>query len=317
MQRDLQIGCLRKSAAVLILAALVTACAGDPESYSDAIGKFQIATAQTAAAMKPIIADRNASQRRLEFALLRVDKSRKLDIDYLRQDLYDPDAIAVRVKTFQILTGYTDLLAKLANSQAGDDWKKAAQNLKTSADGLITNIGKLTGNSTSKLRAYTGPLTAIIGAVGAEYIRLKRSKALDLAIKTPAENIKVLSGLIREDLDWVIFSQKRAEDILLGQLAVSYAVLHASATTSEKSRLALLADVEKQLNIVSRTAALGPQINATLLAFDKAHDALVTYAKSDKGPRSLKNLIATVEQYKGLAETVFAAFREIQAVAAG
>lgn len=317
MLQNFRFGDLKKPVAILLLAVLVTACAGNPESYSDAIGKFQVATAQTAAAVKPLIADRNASQRRLEFALLRVDRKQKLDINKLRRNLYDPDAIAVRVKTFLILTRYTDLLAELANSKAGDEWKSAAQNLKTSADVLITNIGKLTGDSTSKLKAFTGPLTAIVGAVGAEYIQFKRSKALAVAITVPAENIKTLSGLIREDLDWIILIQQDAEEILLGRLAVNYSRLRTAETSSEKSRLALLADIEKQLSVVSHTAALGPQIDATLVAFDKAHAALVTYAKSDKGPKSLRSLIATIEQYKGLADTVFAAFREIQAAVAG
>ena len=58
---------------------------------------------------------------------------------------------------------------------------------------------------------------------------------------------------------------------------------------------------------------LAPWLEQTLNRFDRAHDALVTYAKSEKGPQDLSGLVSAVERYASLAKIIFDQYKAIAA----
>jgi hypothetical protein len=152
------------------------------------------------------------------------------------------------------------------------------------------------------------PLRILLSFAGAELINVKRTRALDSAVKKASPAIAALSAALKDDMG-TIFAQ-RATIVLdpIARLGVAYS--EAQAAGNESQRLRILADLETALANRQRQLEELRRIETALDTFDRAHGALVAYAESDKSPQSLAELIGEVERYAMVAQTAHEAFVE-------
>jgi hypothetical protein len=293
------------------LALLLTAC-GTPRDFSiyqETIADFQTATDRTAAVTLEYVQSINAFERDYELERLRDDPERPLDVSKLSNPILSPTAVAARNQAFSVLKQYTQMLASLADSDASERFRAASARAKAAADTLLADLSThsevLSG---LPLAEATTPLQTIADAIATEIINAKRAAALDAAVTKAAPAIQEISGTLREDLRFVIRQRDSVKQLEIAELSIAYA--QAQAGGNNAARLKTLSELDKALQARSRELATLQGLLQTLDQFDAAHDALVDYARSDKGPQDLNDLIAVVRSYAATAEQIFESFQK-------
>lgn len=284
----------------------LAACATAPSSfdqYQSTIQQFQVATDNTSAVTLEFILDLNNFERRLEIERLRADPARVLDLpNNFIANKFDPKAIATRAQAFQVIKNYTNMLAMLADSDAESRWVEATGALKSSVDQMTSSIE---GGSN-----YSSALTEIANFAGKNWINGKRSKALDEAIISVSPAIEEISALISQDLETVVNQRITAMNIPLIELVGEYEAIQSEQASGarEAKRNKKLDELVKVLAGRDATLATLNGLQRTMQAFDAAHAVLVKYAKSDKGPQDVSDLVVVVNRYSALADSLMSSF---------
>jgi hypothetical protein len=303
----------RRVGGTLAVLLLLAAC-GTPRDfaiYQEIIGEFQTATDQTATVALEYVGGINSFERGYELKLLREDSIRPLNMAKLANPILSAKTIDARDRAFDVLKQYTQMLAALAESDASERWKAASERAKVSADELLTNLNRdsgLFGNL--PIGELTSPLKSISDVIAAEIINSKRAAALDAAIEKAAPAIQSISATLREDLKFVIRQRDSVKQLEIAELTIGYAGAQESGNNTE--RLALLAKIDAALESRSRDLSTLQGLVQSLDRFDAAHDALVRYSASAKGPQDLSDLAAIVGSYAATAEAVFKSVTKIK-----
>ena len=296
----------------LLAAVLLSAC-GTPRDftiYQETIAEFQTATDRTAAVALDYVHGINEFERDYELKLLREDPARPLDVSKLDSPVLSNEAVAARDRAFAVLKQYTQMLASLAENDASERWKVASERAKAAADLLI---GDLSANAATlaelPLSEALSPLKQISDVIATEVLNAKRAAALDSAIATAAPAIQEISGKLREDLAFVIRQRDSVKLLEIAQLSINYG--QAQADGNNALRLRTLNELDAALKTRGSDLATLQGLLQTLDQFDAAHDALVRYATSDKGPQDLNDLVAIVSSYTATAEQIFQSFKQV------
>ena len=296
--------------AILALAGCATQATFD--SYAETIGNFRKATDHTSAVAATYIMSINEFERGLVYADLEENAARKLNIvaDLLEPRI-DPAAIRLRAQAFDVLRRYTDTLAALAASDAGERWKAQAKALGASAGQLNKSLSDQTAADLTGLNALvgddpeTGALATLVSAAGEAYINQRRAEALDDTIVKYRPVIERISALLREDFDFVAKRRKFIATKALHPLGESYNA--AVDRGDDAKRRKLLGTIKTAVTAYEKKVVEIGEIQQALDGFDRAHDALVAYARSDKGPDDLGVLVGEIERYAAVARTLFEA----------
>lgn len=298
----------------LLAGTLLLAACGTPRDftvYQETIAEFQTATDRTASVALEYVHGINEFEREYELKLLREDPARPLDITRLDSPILSNEALAARDRAFAVLKQYTQMLASLADSDASERWKAASERAKTAADLLVEDLSQ---NSTTlaelPLSEALSPLKAISDVIATEVINAKRAAALDAAVEKAAPAIQEISAHLREDLAFVIRQRDSVKLLEIAQLTINYGQAQADANNSQ--RLRTLTEIDAALKTRSSDLATMQGLLQTLDRFDAAHDALVRYAASDKGPQDLADLVAVVQSYTATAEQIFESFKKVK-----
>lgn len=299
----------RRAAAAAGLVLLLSAC-GTPRDFSiyqETIAEFQTATDRTAAVSLEYVQGINEFERAYELRLLRENPQRPLNVDKLSNPILSPTAIAARDRAFAVLKQYTQMLASLADSDASARWEAASTRAKAAADLLLADLSShadiLSG---LPLAEATTPLKTVADAIATEVINAKRAAALDAAVEKAAPAIQEISSKLREDLAFVIRQRDSVRRLDIAELSIAYA--QAQQSGNNATRLKTLNDLDAALQSRSRELETLQGLLQTLDQFDAAHDALVSYALSDKGPQDLNDLVAVVRSYAQTAQEIFDSF---------
>ena len=294
------------------LLVLLAACSTprDFTVYQETIGEFQTATDRTASVALDYVQGINTFERGFELKLLREDPDRPLNISKLSEPILSPEAISARDRAFGVLKQYTQMLASLAASDASERWKAASERAKASADTLLTDLNANSGVlGNLPITGITSPLKTISDAIATEIINARRAAALDAAIGKAAPAIQDISATLRDDLAFVVRQRDSVKQLEIAELTISYA--QAQEANNNAARLNTLTKIDQALQARTQSLSTLQGLLQTLDQFDAAHDALVRYAISDKGPQELSDLVSIVRSYADSAEEVFESFKEV------
>jgi hypothetical protein len=296
--------------AALTALVLLAACgtARDSSIYQETIGEFQSATDRTAAVALEHVRGINSFERGFELELLRDDADRPLNISKLASPVLSPEAIEARDRSFGVLKQYIQMLAALAESDASERWKAASERTKTAADSLLIHLEdeqSLLGNL--PIAEIAPPLRAISGAATKAILEVDRDSALEAAIAAAAPPVQEISGLLREDLTFVVRQRDSVKQLEIAELTIHYT--EAQQAGNNADRLKLLSKIEAALEARTRDLAALQGVIQTLDRFDAAHDALIRYATSAKEPQDLADLVVIVRSYADTADAVFQSFK--------
>jgi hypothetical protein len=300
---------LTRSIIIIPVAAFLLMGCAQPD-YKDPIATFQ-------AASTVVIENAKAEYRTVN------KKERDAEIDirvYLGEDI-DPEILAgeevpggeksiviteddleARLAALIALEKHGELLYKLASSDAPDKAKNAVTSLDDALLSLKNSLGKA---SSDEFKTKAGAFATIAGEITSLVMKHKIEKALDKTILLSENDVLSLIELLKDDI-YIRFPTLQK---------VRLARLSKAITTAYNT--ALPSDLEKRKKAVVEIKKMGDDWDVSSIdpGFDKmteAHKKLVKYAKSQKTPQNLAELVAAMDAFADQAKIIADAIKTIQ-----
>jgi hypothetical protein len=323
----------RLIALVLCVSFLFTNTACDNSALKERISDFQESVGLVSTSVGSYFAEMNQFERELYLQDVYLHPTRKVSSRGTKatatkpatSGLFGPfsdDSIRARMDAISLLGRYGKRLAELAGSNAPERFNSAAQELGTNLYGLQSTFNNLANGGDPTAHNFTGPIGAIIGAVGKMILEEKRDKKLRIAINEAAPAVRKVINLIENDLNTVVVPQRLSgNSIALSRLVIFYNCAVASGTmpagqcpnpppvlTLDQRR-----DFLNRIGEATRRYELFKTSNPAeaISTMRDAHEALVKYAEN-RSPQNLAALIAALDSFRGSAQQVADAVVQIR-----
>ena len=197
-------------AVIAIVSALgfeASACAR-PSAYKAPVSKFRDASAVVIESTKAYLTALNKTERDhfIDDQVTRRDQIQLMKIEEVQ--VFSADAIAARLDALDQLADYTELLFRLATSDAPETIKGRAKDLGTSLTNLSAQVTTLGGPDDTRFKSVVGTTFPILGEVLSAVVAQRIEDALEKAIATGAAPVNQLIEAIKVDSE-VAFERKR------------------------------------------------------------------------------------------------------------
>jgi hypothetical protein len=285
--------------AIVALALMSSACA--TRRYGKPIGGFQSASAVVIASTRQWLETANKLERDHYVDAQRAagDVIEPKQLEEMSRTFAAPD-IAARMQALRTLGEYGALLARLAATEgpqeasgAVKELGEAVKSLGTTATKLCTGPGCADGNA--RFQQAAGVVAKVVGRILEGWLSRKAGVALDETIVEAEQPVSELIGAIRQDIQNLAERRRQAAS---EQWSAAIREFNAEAKDqpASKERLRGLAErVKTQADLRERLASDAP--TAALDAMDKAHRALVTYARSKKTPQTFSEVVDAIDAF--------------------
>lgn len=215
-----------------------------------------------------------------------------------------PEAIEVRTKALKVLSKYIQNLAELASGKPGEAIGKETAALSKTLDQTVSDAKKLADLvnpdtnhafiSNSKFASLASPVASAIGAVAQMIINHKARREIEQSLAQQEESVKALMDLLSREMGLIYERQKsnlRLNQMLASQI-YNEAVKEKKGLAERVSAADLIANGERETQLL-QAADPQPAVDKMKATFE----ALVAYAKSDKNPKTIADLFATVQDF--------------------
>ena len=220
---------------------------------------------------------------------------------------FSPQAIALRIKAVDGIKAYAESLGSLAGSTAPADFATNSNAIATNLSQLVSEASKTDG---SKFEQYAGPLSAIAGWCGQQYLENGRDQAISDAVTKVAPQFKAVLAQLKTDLGYLRDDKDGIASRLLALRIHQFN--KAAAPGHEQDMLNLgnkVLDLENSRQSLSHYAAID-----TLDAWGKAHDAILKYLQSSKSPEDLASLSAEIDSFSGRIQPLVQAVADLKKI---
>jgi len=275
-----------------------------PEEYQKPIQQFQDASAVVVNTTKTFLNNMNLIEQ--NEALDEIAFQRKtLDLPALNKiEIISAEEIRVRTEALDQLTQYTSELAQLAQGKAGtavaDSTTKVSSTLKTLAD----DARKLPASKTTFLdnAHFSGVVSAAASAVGAVaqlIVEHKARREIERAIESNDAAVTQLIQQISDDAAGAYLRQQAQLGAYGDQLSRDYEI-----EIRGNPDPVLLLSLARTLKIYRSQQTQLSQANPApaIQKMKKAHEALVSYVKSSKDPKTFSELVTAVQNFVTAAQ---------------
>lgn len=292
----------------VFMALFFAGCAA-PLAYQQPVANFQKASVIVIENARAEYKNANKSERDLEIDS-RADNRQKIDAATLDSDdlvLYSSDALSIRMAALDAISKHGQLLLVLAGSDAPEHARNAAVSLESSLEGL----GKTLGMSTSKgFNSKAEGFAAIEGEIIRLILNQRITEALDKAILSSDAHLKPLISLLKDEYEInaerrrIRLSKSRIMAIDRYNDKLSHKHVSAEKLKNAAEEIKKAQDAWENFALVNRAEIEG------FSAMLKAHQELVDYAKSAKGPGDFSALVESTETFAADARAVAEAIRK-------
>ena len=248
-----------------------------------------------------------------------------MDKPWGTEDLHEgipPAEIQVRLQALTTIASYANALGTVANAKDVEQLGRAAKSLGDDVNGLNTTIqalaskrGGTSGQGVAARQAATldlsGPVSSLVTLVGTLVIEQKQKAAIERAILDGEKPVGQLIDLLKADLRALTL----VDDTSLAARQTGMVKLYneARSKTDPKGLIILIDDFVQQNNRIQTLRAL--QVDSLLSDMGSTHAALVTFAKSSKGPKDLSDLAAQIKVFTAHVRLFGDAVSSIQSAA--
>jgi hypothetical protein len=294
----------RSIAITAVLLGLVNVGCARPSAYKAPVSKFRDASAVVIESTKTYLTALNKTERdhyiddqvasRGQIQLIRIEEVQ----------VFSADAIAARLDALDELANYTELLFRLATSDAPETIKGSAKDLGTALTNLSDQVNKLGGADDAKFKSAVNTVFPVIGDVLKALVEQRIEDALQKAITTGAAPVNDLIEAIKVDAQ-IAFERKR--NVLSKRRAD--AVLQYN-TEFQKGANASPAALRRYADVISETedqweAFKIAQPTLGLDAMQRANTALEKFARTKKPTISdFASFVDAVEVFASAAARV-------------
>lgn len=284
---------------------LLTGCA-NPSGYKDPISKFQTASTVVIESARTEYHVVNKRERVAEIDK-RVAKGEKITLPVLEETrLLNSDDLTARMNALDALVNHGNLLFILANSDAPDRAKNAANSLDDAVLKLSTALGRA---SSDQFKNKAGAIATIAGEVAKLVLDAKIKQALKKAIILSENDVPDLIKLLKNDMD--MFRERRRNihlDTRLLAIKKYNKEIASDSPDSEKIKKAV--EQIKKAEDAWDDLFLIPDPGFEKMGI--AHRKLVEYAKGPKTPQTLAELVEAMEAFTSQAKIIADAIKTIK-----
>ena len=224
--------------------------------------------------------------------------------------VFSPESIQARMDAISLLGLYATRLTALAGADAPGKLPDSATALGTQLGTLgdqLQTLAQKGGDATAS--RYVGPVTTLVGVVGSLLLEAKQGEALQKGIEQGAPAVNALLDLIETDLVQVLGPQRlTGAKQALASRVVYYNEHRDKLSLSE--RRAILDDIRQASDAYEALVVAQPVELAHALR--TAHEALLTYARSDRKLQSFEDLSTAMQSFQTRAQTAAAAVQALQ-----
>jgi hypothetical protein len=218
--------------------------------------------------------------------------------------VFSPQAIAARMDALDQLADYTELLYRLATSDAPETIKGKATSLGTALSKLSEQVNALTGADEGRFKGAVSTVLPVVGDVLRAVVEQKLEDALRKAATTGAGPVNALIEAIKVDAEVAYQRKRNALSKRRADAALAYntvATKGGSAGTATLRRLAdVVSDTEDQWEAFQTARPA-----AGLDAMQRANLALEKFARTPRpGITDFASFVDAVEVFAGAAARV-------------
>ncbi len=293
-----------KTLSLLVTAVLTVSLGGCPSNtiYQTPVTKFQTSAVSFTNIVRPYLQNINTL---IVTANLydEIGTGGNWKINDLKNGIPEKE-IQVRLKALSAITNYANALAAVADSKDIANLKAATNTLGTNINGLSTTIQSLNSDRTSQPPTseagkkaaqldLSGPVSSIVTLVGTLVIENMQRQAIEDAITKANKPVFEMLDLLKQDLVDLAFVGDAAYSAKKTGLVFLYQKIRVKA--DPKDLPALIDKLVQENNSIETMRAL--QVDTLFNDMKAAHIALVTFAQSDKSPKSLSDLAAQIDVF--------------------
>lgn len=280
-------------------------------AYKAPINQFNEASTVVVETSRAYINDVNKVERDKYVQDQIINRKQITLIDIQTKQLLTPDEIELRLKALSQLTQYSNLLVKIANSDAPESITQNAESLGKAIEKLNADVSKKLGRpENANFKAAVGPVTTLIGEVARFAAERKIQQALDKAVREGEKPVKKLLEVLSTETS-AAYERKRSYLSRMRTIAVdAYNTELGKGSNTNTDTLNKYADqIKAQLDKWDTFAAANPQEG--IASMSEAHSSLVSYVNSHKTPKDLADFIAEMERFLERAKIVGKAVKEL------
>ena len=269
---------VRPAAIVLAVALLGAACA-KPSAYIVPVTKFRDASAVVIKSTQAYLTALNKTERE-HYINDQVASHGPILLNKIEEvQVFGADAIAARLEALDQLADYTELLYRLATSDAPDAIKGQAKDLNTALSTLSGKVSKLTGADNAGFQKATSTVFPILGKVLEAIVAQRIEEALKSAATTGAEPVNTLIAAIKEDTEMAFERRRQALSKRRSDATLAY--------NTEQTKAASAATLQRLAKVISQTEDQWAAFQSArpaegLDAMQRANLALEKFARTPK-----------------------------------
>jgi hypothetical protein len=313
MRRQFQTHANRLAPVVVLVAALGVACAR-PSAYKAPVAKFRDASAVVIESTKEYLVALNKTERDhyLFTQAAARDPIQLLEVE--RVQVFSSEAIGVRLEALDRLADYTELLYRLATSDAPETVKGRAKDLGTAVANLSTEVSNLRRADDQRFASVAGRVLPVIGEVLKAFVEKRLEDALRQAITSGAAPVNELIEAIKVDSDIAFERKRQALSKRRGQAALDYNNKFANGDKPDSAQLRKLAEAVSEMEDTWEAFQTARPVEG-LSAMQQANLALEKFAKTAKPTvTDFASFVDAVEVFASAAERVGQAVQQLKAL---
>ena len=229
-----------------------------------------------------------------------VFEKKPLDLPALdREEIISAEEIKIRIDALAALTQYTSNLAQLAQGKAGSPVGDSTSKLSTSLKNLAGDAKKLpmakaTFLDNQNLSGILGMAATAVGGVAQLMVEHKARHEIEQSIVSNDAAVTALIQRISDDADGAYLRQKSQ----LGEYGDQLAKDYDNELRRDPDPILLLSLAETIKSYRTQAMQLSAANPAPAITkMKQAHEALVSYVKSNKNPKTLSELVTAVQDF--------------------
>lgn len=303
-----------------LLAVLLTATAlgcAQPATYKAPVTKFRDASAVVIESTKGYLTALNKTERDhyLFSKAAAREQIRLLEVEKVQ--VFTAEAIAVRLKALDQLANYTELLYRLATSEAPETIRGRAKNLGTAVANLSIDVSKLSGADNQRFTTAAGKAFPIIGDLLKAFVEKRLEEALKQAITTGAAPVNELIEAIKIDAEVAFERKRQALSKRRGQAALQYNTEFAKGEGADSAVLRRLVEGVSAMEDTWEAFQTARPVEG-LTAMQNANLALEKFARTPKpNVTDFASFVDAVEVFASAAERVGLAVQQLKGLDEG
>ncbi|MCB2227102.1 MAG: hypothetical protein KQH53_10540 [Desulfarculaceae bacterium] len=295
-------------------------------NFTDPVTQFQASINKSAAAITTYYTELNDNERTWYLQSCLHDQTKevggtiivegKKQPSPLYYKVFSPEGIKARTDSIVLIGQYANRLAALAGSDAPANVGTAVGKLSDNLKNLSGTFNTLQKKEDPTASSYITPIGAIVALWSQEVLEAQREKLLEQAINEGGPAVNDILDLLQQDLAKLIqpvrvtgFKQALAVKVNAYNDKVNDYKASGKLWPLEDRRK-MLAEIEKAAKEYELAVTTDPA--SLIQSMRQANNALVDYARSDKAPKNLTELVAALGTFQSEVQIVVVAMDELR-----